>query len=364
MKPYIPPNLPISDQIDWENLVSLISRACYALAKYEGILQGVVNPLLLLSPLTTKEAVISSKIEGTQATLEEVLEYEASANIKMEKLEDIQEIINYRQALSYAIEQIEKKPINLNLLKKIHFGLLDSVRGKDKARGEFRPVQNWIGSFGSPIEKATYVPPPPEAVFPAMSNLESYVHFEEKDRLVQLAIIHAQFEMIHPFIDGNGRVGRILIPLFLVEKQLLKNPVFYISSYFDENQESYYDRLNSVSKHGDWNGWISFFLTAVEEQSKSNTSVVQSVLALYEEMKELIVKYTKSQFAISALDGIFEKPIFTAAQFIKRSHIPKPSAMRILSKLKKEKILMDIREAKGRSPAVIVFDKLIDIVNR
>jgi len=364
MKPYNPQKLPVIEQIDWINLISLISRACYALAKYEGILQGVVNPLLLLSPLTTKEAVISSKIENTQATLEEVLEFEASSNASDEKHEDIQEIINYREALAYAIEQIEKKPINLNLIKKIHFGLLDSVRGRDKARGEFRTVQNWIGSPGSPIEKATFVPPPPEAVFAVMSNLESYIHYDEKDRLVQLAIIHAQFEMIHPFIDGNGRVGRILIPLFLVEKQLLKNPVFYISSYLDENRDVYYDKLNNVSKHGDWNGWISFFLKAVEEQSKRNTISVQSTLILYEEMKEVIVKYTKSQFAISALDAIFEKPIFTAAQFIKRSNIPKASAMRILSKLKEEKILANIREAKGRRPAIAVFGKLMDIINR
>ena len=363
MKPYIPQNLPISDQIDWVNLISLISRAGYALAKYEGILQGVVNPLLLLSPLTTKEAVISSKIEGTQATLEEVLEYEASASVKIERHEDIQEIINYRQALAYAIEQIEKKPINLNLIKKIHFGLLDSVRGIDKARGEFRTIQNWIGSPGTPIEKATFVPPAPEIVLPSMSNLEYYIHHEEKDRLVQLAIIHAQFEMIHPFIDGNGRVGRILIPLFLVEKQLLKNPVFYISSYLDEKRDIYYDRLNNVSKKGDWNGWISFFLEAVEAQAKKNTTVVQSILSFYEEMKEMIVKYTKSQFAIRALDAIFEKPIFTTTQFIARSSIPKASAMRMLSKLKEEKILVNIREGKGRRPALIVFDKLMDIIN-
>jgi Fic family protein len=363
MKPYIPQPLPLSNQIDWVNLVNLISRACYALAKYEGILHGVVNPLLLLSPLTTKEAVISSKIEGTQATLEEVLEYEASASGKIERHEDIQEIINYRQALAYSIEKIEKKPISLNLIKAIHFGLLDSVRGRDKARGEFRTIQNWIGAPGTPIEKATFIPPPPEAVYPAMNNLEPYIHYDEKDRIVQLAIIHAQFEMIHPFIDGNGRVGRILIPLFLVEKQLLKNPVFYISSYLDEKREIYYDRLNNVSKNGDWNGWISFFLEAVEAQAKKNTIAVQSVLNLYEEMKGMIVKYTKSQFAIRALDAIFEKPIFTTTQFITRSSIPKASAMRMISKLKEENILINIREAKGRRPALIVFDKLMDIIN-
>jgi len=364
MKPYTPKDLPIIDQIDWVNLVSMISKACYALAKYEGTLQGIRNPLLLLSPLTTKEAVISSKIEGTQATLEEVLEFEASSNATDEKRVDINEIINYRQAVSYAMEQIKEKPLNLNLIKKVHYGLLDSVRGRDKARGEFRKIQNWIGSPGSPIEKASYVPPVAEVVPEAMSNFEHYIHYEEKDELVQLAILHAQFEIIHPFLDGNGRVGRMLIPLFLVEKHLLKYPVFYISSYLDENRDIYYDKLNNISKRDDWNGWISFFLEAVIAQAERNTAIVQSILSLYEEMKEIIVKYTKSKFAIKALDMFFERPIFTTTQFIARSEIPKGSAMRMLAKLKEEGILFEIREAKGRRPAILVFDKLMDIINR
>ena len=262
------------------------------------------------------------------------------------------------------MEQIKERPINLNLIEKVHYGLLDSVRGRDKARGEFRKIQNWIGSPGSPIEEASYVPPIPEVVPKAMSNLEQYIHYEEKDRLVQLAIIHAQFEIIHPFLDGNGRVGRMLIPLFLVEKQLLKYPVFYISSYLDENRDIYYDKLSNVSKHEDWNGWISFFLEAVIAQAERNTTVVQAVLTLYEEMKEMIVKYTKSQFAIKALDMIFERPIFTTTQFITRSEIPKASAMRMLAKLKEEGILIGIREAKGRRPALLAFGKLMDIINR
>ena len=364
MKPYTPKALPIIDQIDWVNLISMISKACYALAKYEGILQGIINPLLLLTPLTTKEAVISSKIEGTQATLDEVLEFEASSNVTDEKRVDINEIINYRQAVSYAMEQIKERPINLNLIKKVHYGLLDSVRGRDKARGEFRKIQNWIGSPGSPIEKASYVPPVPEVVPEAMSNFEYYIHYEEKDKLVQLAILHAQFEIIHPFLDGNGRVGRMLIPLFLVKEHLLKYPVFYVSSYLDENRDIYYDKLSNVSKKNDWNGWISFFLEAVIAQSERNITIVQSTLRLYEEMKGIIAQYTKSQFAIKALDMLFEKPIFTTTQFIARSEIPKASAMRMLAKLKEEDILLEIREAKGRRPALLVFDKLMDIINK
>lgn len=363
MKPYEPKSLPLTDRIDWVSLISIIGKAHYALAKYEGTLQGIINPLLLLSPLATKEAVLSSKIEGTQATLEEVLEFEASSHAEDDKSVDIREIINYRQSIAYAMEQIKERPINLNLIRKIHFGLLDSVRGRDRVRGEFRTIQNWIGSPGSPIEKASYIPPVPEIVPQSISNLEHYIHYEEKDRLVQLAIIHAQFEVIHPFLDGNGRIGRMLIPLFLVEKQLLKHPVFYISSYLDENRDIYYDKLSNVSKHEDWTGWITFFLEAVIEQANKNTTVVQSILSLYEEMKETFVKRTRSQFAIKALDMIFEKPIFTTTQFIARSGIPKASAMRILKKLIEEGILEIIREARGRRPAILVSGKLMGIIN-
>lgn len=213
------------------------------------------------------------------------------------------------------------------------------------------------------MEKATFVLPPPELVMPAMSNLEYYIHYEERDRLVQLAVIHAQFEMIHPFLDGNGRVGRMLIPLFLLEKELLTNPVFYISSYLYDNRDIYYSKLNNISKNADWDGWISFFLEAVETQAKTNTTTVQSILNLYGEMKDKIVGYTRSPFAIRALDAIFERPLFTTTDFIERSGIPKPSAMRMLSKLKQEKELVTIKKGQGRLPELLAFLKLMNIIN-
>jgi len=361
MKPYIPQTLPLKS-LNWTSLISLIGEANFELARYEGLLQGVVNPLVLLSPLTTQEAVLSSKIEGTQATLEEVLEYEASPTKISNRTEDIQEIINYRQALFYAVEHLKSRPINLNLVKRLHYGLMDSVRGRDKARGEYRKTQNWLGRPGSPIEEATYVPPPPDRVTGSMSNFESYIQFKEKDRLVQLAIVHAQFEIIHPFLDGNGRLGRLLIPLFLVEKKMLSDPVFYISAYFDRNRDVYYEKLNNITKNNDWEDWITFFLKAVIEQSKTNIQKAQSIQDLYEDMKEAITKSVRSQFSIKAIDTIFERPIFNTTMFINRSDIPKSSAMRILRALKTIGVLDTLVEGKGSRPTTMVFGKLIKIV--
>src|SRR3989338_8013734 len=201
-KPYVPQSLPL-ESVDWVRFITLIGQANAEMARYDGTLEGIVNPRVLLSPLITKEAVISSKIEGTQASLEEVLQYEASPDVKNEKYDDIQEIINYREAMRFAIQWMKEKPITLNLIKEMHGILLDSVRGKDKGRGNFRTGQNYIGKPGAPIEQARYIPPDPLILMEHLSNFEKYFHYDEKDRLVQLAMIHAQFEIIHPFLDGN-----------------------------------------------------------------------------------------------------------------------------------------------------------------
>jgi Fic family protein len=360
MKPYIPEKLPLKS-LDWTKIIRLMGQANYELALYEGILHAIVNPSLLLSPLITKEAVLSSKIEGTQATLEEVLDYQALPRKSDSKTEDIREVLNYRESVRYATEYIKTRPINLNLCKEMHYILLDSVRGKDKARGEFRKEQNWIGSHNCKIEEANYVPPPPDVVMEYCANLEQYIHFDEQDKLVQLAIVHAQFEMIHPFLDGNGRLGRILIPLFLLEKKMLSEPVFYISAYIDNNRDSYYEKLNQISNNNKWEDWINFFLTAIIEQSKENCCKVKEILDLYNETKNLIAHSGTSHFAINALDAIFEQPIFNTTYFIKHSKIQKASAIRILSWLEKQKVLSIKEKGKGRSPSVFVFRKLLDI---
>jgi Fic family protein len=362
MKPYIPENLPLQN-LDWQHLIRLISEANRKLARYDGILHTMPNPVLLLSPLTTQEAVLSSRIEGTQATLEEVLRFQADPNQQTDKYADIQEVINYRKATSVAVEEMKRRPISLNLIKNMHSVLLQSVRGENKARGEFRKIQNWIGKPGSKIENARFVPPDPNELMKGLDNFEKYIHFDEKDRLVQLAIIHAQFEILHPFLDGNGRIGRILIPLFLFEKKILNTPMFYISAFFESHRDEYYDRLKGVTDNKDWEGWIKFFLQGVILQSEKNIDKAGSILQLYEMMKEKMISITHSQYSIKALDNLFDMPVFSSTDFIKNSNIPKASAKRILNRLEESDIIDLLAEGAGRRPALYIFKQLIDIAN-
>ena len=363
MEPYKPKNLPL-DCIDWAAHVTLIGQANAALARYDGMLQSIVNPSVLLSPLTTREAVLSSRIEGTQANMEEVMRYEADSREPMEtsRIADIMEIINYRTAMNHAVDSLKTRPCCLNLMKELHAILLDSVRGRDKARGEFRRTQNYIGRPGDPIEKASFIPPVWEDVGPSMSAWEKYLHIDEKDRLVQLAVAKAQFELIHPFLDGNGRLGRMLVPLFLFEKGILSSPMFYMSEYLEKYQEVYYARLQALSLENDWNGWITFFLKGLMEQAVANTVKTRKILDLYERMKQKIPEVVRSQYVIQAIDALFDHPIFHSGDFISRSKVPRDSALRILKDLKKNGFIRDIRPASGRQAAIVMFHELINIV--
>ncbi len=362
MESYIPDTLPL-ENIDWTAHVSYIGKANAALARYDGILQGIVNPHILLSPMTTREAVLSSRIEGTQASLEDVLKYDADSTTHLtpEKHADIQEIINYRTAMNTAVDELQKRPLCTNMIRDLHRILLTSARGRDSEPGEIRRIQNYIASPGTPIEEAIFIPPSPLIVMDALSNWEIYLHSEEKDTLVQLAILKAQFELIHPFRDGNGRIGRMLAPLVLYSKKLLGSPMFYISSYLEQNRDEYYKRLLAISRNEDWNGWISFFLRAVVEQAEENSQKAQHILRLYEDMKQKVPEITRSKYAIQAIDAIFSSPIFQSVNFIRYSKIPKESARRILKQLKNAGVLKVLQERIGRRPAVYIFPQLITI---
>ena len=362
MKPYKPESLPPAD-INWEMHIPAIGKAHAALSRYDEILSSNTHPTVLLSPMNTQEAVLSSRIEGTQATLEEVLQFEADSHVAIEpsKEADIHEIINYRTAMGTAVERLKKLPLCLNLLKELHAILLDSVRGRNRAPGEFRRVQNFIGPPGSTIDTATFVPPSVDLLKPALYEWEKYCHADEKDRLVQLAIVKAQFELIHPFLDGNGRLGRMLVPLFLYEKGLLSSPRFYMSAYLEANRDLYYERLKAISRDGDWNGWIGFFLSAVAEQAALNIEKARKVNALYRRMIIIAVEATHSQFTHSAIDCIFDRPVFLSSEFVQRSGIPKSSAARIISILKNMGCLTVSREGSGRKATIYSFKELLEI---
>ncbi len=364
MKPFVPEKLPIK-QVNWESLIPLIGKANRALALYDGVLYGVPNPEILLSPLTTQEAVLSSKIEGTQATLGEVLEFEAGEAPESESRRlDIKEILNYRRALHHAEEELKTRAFGLNLLLKLHAILLDSVRGRNKGRGKFRTTQNYIGRLGTPIEQADFVPPEPMVLMEHLDNWEKYYHADRPDPLVQLAIVHAQFEIIHPFNDGNGRLGRILVPIFLYEKKLLSRPMFYLSGYFDEHRDEYIARLRAIGKEdGAWNQWIRFFLSALVEQSGANADKARSIMALYKELKTRVLDLTRSIYAVPLLDQIFERPVFHGARitFSTGSKPSRQSVANLLRTLSKAGILKVIREGGGRRPQILALSELIDI---
>ncbi len=361
-QPFEPALLPRSD-LAWTTLVPALGRANRALALYDGILHGVPDPQVLLSPLTTQEAVLSSRIEGTQATLGEVLRFEAGEEAASEpRRQDIQEILNYRGALREAERELVKRPFNLNLLKRLHAVLLASVRGRDQRRGEFRREQNWIGAPGEGMDKAFFIPPKPDRLMPLLDNWEKYYHADQPDPLAQLALLHAQFEIIHPFLDGNGRLGRILIPLFLYEKELLSRPMFYLSAYFERRRDEYVGGLRTLNGPESWNRWVEFFLVAVAEQAVENGEKARAILALYERLKVKVLDLTHSQYAVPLLDRLFKQPIFPTTYLTTDKAMPsKPMVMTLLKRLREAGILRTVREGIGPKAAVLALAELVNL---
>ncbi len=352
------------EELDWKRLIPAIGPASMAVARYDGTLSAVQNANLLLSPLVTQEAVLSSRIEGTQTTMGEVLEYEAEGAGKImepEKRADILEVLNYRRAMWTAVEMMKELPLCQRIVREAHRVLMEGVRGDHKAPGEYRKTQNWIGSHGCTIEEARFVPISPEQLAEGMSAWEKHIHADAQDHLVRLAILHVEFEALHPFHDGNGRLGRMLVPLYMAEKKLLSGPMFYISAYFEAHRDEYYDRLLDVSRAGKWTDWCLFFLEAVRHQAEQNQRKAKAILSLYEDMKPRVTEITRSQYTISALDRIFSQPIFNGSDFIERSGIPGATARRILRELRSHGVLDVVLEASGRRSAVLAFSKLLNI---
>ena len=363
MQPFVPQPLPRQD-IDWPGLLPAIGAVNRAVAHYDGILHGVPNPGVLLSPLTTQEAVLSARIEGTQATLTEVLRFEAGEDVAETegRRQDIQEILNYRRALREAERELEGRPFSLNLLKRLHAVLLDSVRGRDRGRGEFRRVQNWVGGLGTAMEDASFVPPEPLRVMELLDNWEKYYHAEERDPIVQLAVIHAQFEIIHPFVDGNGRLGRILVPLFLYERRILSRPMFYLSGYLEEHRDEYVAALRELDGTRSWNHWIRFFLDAVSAQAEANASTARAIMALYDRLKQQVLELTRSQYAVPLLDYLFADPVVTSSDLVGAPAMPsKQMVMTLLRKLRDAGILKVLRESRGRRAQVLALAELINL---
>lgn len=350
--------------IDWARLVPLIGQANAALARYDGLVAAIPNAAVLLSPLTTQEAVLSSKIEGTNVTIGEVLEIEAGGDggMSQPKRDDAEEIRNYRIALSVATKEIEERPLSHHILRQAHALLMNGVRGLDKDPGAFRDEQNWIGPPGCTLAEANFVPIPQEHL---NTGLEAWATFarsrDEPDSLVQLALLHVEFEALHPFKDGNGRLGRMIIPLFLYERRVLSGPNFYMSGYLEARREDYVKAMRNVSRCGAWTEWCAFFLEGLVEQAHENQKKAQAIVDLHQRMLHEVAELTHSQHAGRAVDFLFSRPVFASTHFVEVSEIPRPTALRFLTVLREAGILQTIREGAGRRPAIYAFPTLLNI---
>lgn len=361
-QPFTPPLLP--PQIELSNLIKLIADAREAVARYDEAVKRLPNPALIRRAFETKEAVLSSKIEGTQATFEEVLEFDAeeAKSEENEKLRDYREIGNYRQAIVQGKHLLKDKPLSENVIKELHTTLLNSVRGKNKTPGEFRRHQVHIGPPGATLEEASYVPPVHTEIPNLISNLINYLHDDtQPDRLVQAAIAHYQFEAIHPFADGNGRVGRLIIPLYLYEKGITSQPNLYISEFLETHRRDYYERLNKVSAEDDWLEWIAFFLRALRSQANVSRKRVENVEHLYKELHERLPEFN-SFYASSFLEALFMRPIFSAQIIGKEAGITNSKTLyTLVDKFARANLIVDMFPGRSRNK-LYAFGALLDIL--
>ena len=374
MQPFIPESLPIAAlSRPTPEIIKASGEANRALARFDALVAHSPNPRLLLAPLTRREALLSSRIEGSQSTLNEVLQFEedGAAAARGEKRDDLSEIRNYIAALNLGAATLAERPFSLHILKELHAKLLGagSVRGKTKNPGNFRARQNWIGVPGMLQEQATFVPPDPLLVPELMEKWARFYHADQPDILVQAAVLHAQFELIHPFEDGNGRLGRLVIPLFLYEKNAVGRPNFYLSAYLERHRDAYMAALKQLNaRPGEWGHWALFFLNAVAAQATEDYQKTGRMMALYDDMKSRFVDITRSRFAVPVLDAIFEKPVFSRAHIQKslRQMERPPSAPTVgdlLKKLARHDVLQVSRDGHGRRAAIYVFGALMELLD-
>ena len=341
---FIPNPLPPQLALSWD-LVKHLSEADRALSELAGTARMLPNPHLLIGPFIRREAVLSSRIEGTQASLSDLLFFEASGSVDP-KAPDVREVANYVKAMEYGLARLQKFPLSLRFIRELHERLMHGVRVEHLTPGEFRRSQNWIGLPGCTLTDATYVPPPVKEMDEALSQFEAYLHApSEFPLLIRLAGIHYQFEAIHPFLDGNGRIGRLLITLLLCKEGALKEPLLYLSAFFERNRSEYYRVLLAVSQTGSWADWISFFLRGVTEQSRDAVARSGRLLQLWQNYRHEFQSARSSALQLRLVDQLFAYPAITAAQAAKLLHVTHRSAQLNIDKLIGRGIL---KEATGK----------------
>lgn len=357
---FVPNPLPPPIKYDKE-LVRLLSGADRLLGELSGTGRLLPNPYLLIAPYTRREAVSSSRIEGTQASLSDLFFFEAEEQ-EEPKIPDVLEVRNYVRAMEYGIERLKTLPVSIRLIREIHKILMDRVRGGHATPGEIRRSQNWIGPPGSTLNEATYVPPPVEEMHQALGELEKYLHSDpDEPPLIQCALMHYQFEAIHPFLDGNGRVGRLLITFFLCEKGFLTQLLLYLSAFFDKFREEYYFRLLAVSQKGDWRGWVEFVLRGIVNQSNGALSDASKILRLHTEYQEILTGSKRvPESAHKLIDEIFINPVISISGLSKKWNMPFNSVKTGVLRLVEMGILHEATERKRNK--LFIAKKLMNLL--
>lgn len=337
----LPPEPPIKLEGDLQNLLSQADRA---LGRLDGSIQTLPHPDLFVAMYVRKEAVLSSQIEGTQSSLQDVLVAEARV-LSSKRPSDVGEIFNYVGAMNYGLERLQNLPISIRLIREIHAKLLTGTRGQHMTPGELRNSQNWIGPNGCTLTEATFVPPPPHEVPIALSNLERFLHAETPfPLLIKIGLAHAQLETIHPFLDGNGRIGRLLITFLLCEKKVLLKPVLYLSYFFKRYRQQYYEHLQAVRDEGTWEHWLTFFLKGVFEVSQQATNTARQILSLREQHRQLII----DQLGRAAgnghrvLEHLYQNPIVSITDVQQLIGTTYPAANNLVTRIVKHGILQEL----------------------
>lgn len=337
----LPPDLPI--RID-DSMQALLSQADRALGRLYGSVQTLPDPDLFVFMYVRKEAVLSSQIEGTQSSLSDVLEAEARI-LDPNRPKDVSEVLNYVAAMNYGLDRLESLPVSVRLVREIHERLLLGVRGSDRSPGELRRSQNWIGPAGCTLNDAVFVPPPPDEVPQALSDWEGFLHAEDPmPTLIKIGVAHAQFETIHPFLDGNGRVGRLLISFLLCERGILRKPVLYLSHFFRRYRDRYYDSLQAVRDTGDWESWLGFLLQGIAEVASEATSTIRRIVDLREQHRTLIAERfgRVAGNGIRVLEMLFSRPIISVNDIKALTGTSYPAANDLMNRLVRHGLVQEI----------------------
>src|ERR1035437_4870187 len=337
---FIPAPLPPDPPLELGPLVSLLSKADQAIGRLDGVSRTLPEPDLFVAMYVRREAVLSSQIEGTQSNLDDLLAFELDGS-STRFPDDLDEVFNHVAAMNFGLERLETLPLSLRLIREIHGRLLQGVRGSATDPGEFRQSQNWIGAQGALLANAAYVPPPPAELMTSLGDLEDFLH-EPGDlpTLVHAALAHAQFETIHPFLDGNGRIGRLLITFMLVCCGVLHRPLLYLSYYLKRHRAEYYDRLTAVRLDGDWEGWIRFFLQGVAETADEATATASKIVALREGHQALVSNLGAN--GIQLLDHLYRQPLLDVNAVARALNVTFPTANKLTAAFEELQILREV----------------------